>query len=66
MKKRDFIKSVGAGTVAAVAATGAPFVHAEKKTPIKWRLQTYAGQRWRNMLSSLQSTPSIKPLMGTW
>lgn len=43
MKKRDFIKSVGAGTVAAVAATGAPFVHAEKKTPIKWRLQTYAG-----------------------
>jgi TRAP-type mannitol/chloroaromatic compound transport system substrate-binding protein len=33
------------GTAAAVAATavGAPYVIAQDKTPIKWRLQTYAG-----------------------
>ena len=45
MKKREFLKKAGAGTVAAVAATGvsAPYVHAQSKTPIKWRLQTYAG-----------------------
>jgi TRAP-type mannitol/chloroaromatic compound transport system substrate-binding protein len=45
LNRRSFIKKAGAGTVAAVAATsiGAPFVHAAKKTTIKWRLQTYAG-----------------------
>ncbi len=45
MKKRDFLKKAGAGTVAAVAATtvNAPYVHAQTKTTIKWRLQTYAG-----------------------
>ena len=45
MKKREFLKKAGAGTVAAVTATAvnAPYVHAQSKTPIKWRLQTYAG-----------------------
>jgi len=43
MNKRDFIKQVGLGAVAAVAAVNAPYVHAAKKSPIKWHLQTYAG-----------------------
>ena len=45
MKKREFLKKAGAGAAAAVAATtvNAPYVHAQSKTPIKWRLQTYAG-----------------------
>ncbi|MDR1656872.1 MAG: TRAP transporter substrate-binding protein [Deltaproteobacteria bacterium] len=49
MKRREFIKKAGLGTAAAVAATAAggvvnaPFVHAQDKTPIRWRLQTYAG-----------------------
>ena len=43
MKKREFLKTAGVGTAAAVAAVNAPFVHAQKKTKIKWRLQTYAG-----------------------
>jgi TRAP-type mannitol/chloroaromatic compound transport system substrate-binding protein len=45
MKRRDFIKKAGVGTAAAVAATAvnAPYVKAQKKTPIKWRMQTYAG-----------------------
>ena len=45
MKKREFLKKAGAGTVAAVTASAvnAPYVHAQSKTPIKWRLQTYAG-----------------------
>ena len=43
MKKRELLKKAGAGTVAAVAAVNAPYVHAQSKTPIKWRLQTYAG-----------------------
>ena len=38
--RRDFMKKA-AGASAAVAV--APFVHAQSKTPIKWRLQTYAG-----------------------
>ena len=44
IKRRDFIKKVGVGA-AAVAATAvnAPFVHAAKKSTIKWRMQTYAG-----------------------
>ena len=44
MKRREFIKKAGVGA-AAVAATAvsAPFVHAAKKTTIKWRMQTYAG-----------------------
>jgi TRAP-type mannitol/chloroaromatic compound transport system substrate-binding protein len=44
MKRRDFLKKAGVGTVAAVAATAvnAPYVFAKKKR-IRWRLQTYAG-----------------------
>ncbi len=44
-KRRDFLKKAGAASVAAVGATtlSAPHVHAQSKTPIKWRLQTYAG-----------------------
>ena len=44
MKRREFLKKAGVGT-AAVAATAvnAPYVLAQKKTPIRWRLQTYAG-----------------------
>ena len=44
MKRRDFLKKAGVGA-AAVAATAinAPYVIAQKKTTIKWRLQTYAG-----------------------
>lgn len=43
MKKRDFIKKVGVASVAGTAAVAAPYVHAQKKTTIKWRIQTYAG-----------------------
>ena len=45
MKRRDFIKKAGVGAAAAVAATAvnAPYVIAQKKTPIRWRMQTYAG-----------------------
>ncbi|EMG36394.1 TRAP-type mannitol/chloroaromatic compound transport system, periplasmic component [Desulfocurvibacter africanus PCS] len=45
MKRRDFLKkaSIGATTAAAATIINAPFVHASKKTTIKWRLQTYAG-----------------------
>jgi len=45
MKKRDFLKKAGLGTAAVVAGTAvnAPYVIAQSKTPIKWRLQTYAG-----------------------
>ena len=41
MKRRDFLKKAGLGTAAVVAtAANAPFVHAAKKTTIKWRMQT--------------------------
>lgn len=45
MKRRDFIKKAGVGTAAVVgaAAVNAPYVMAQKKGTIKWRLQTYAG-----------------------
>jgi len=39
-KRRDFLKKAGVGTAATVAA---PYVIAQSKTPIKWRMQTYAG-----------------------
>lgn len=40
--RRAFLKTAGAATTAAAAATiGAPYVKAQ--TPIKWRFQTYAG-----------------------
>ena len=41
--RRNFIKKVGLGAAAGLAVVNAPFVHAAKKTTIKWRLQTYAG-----------------------
>ncbi len=40
MNKREFLKKAAVGTAAVAAA---PFVMGAKKTPIKWRLQTYAG-----------------------
>jgi TRAP-type mannitol/chloroaromatic compound transport system substrate-binding protein len=45
MKRRDFIKKAGVATaaVAATSVVNAPYVIAQKKTPIKWRMQTYAG-----------------------
>ena len=44
MKRRDFLKKAGVGAAAVAATTvSAPFVHAAKKTTIKWRMQTYAG-----------------------
>ncbi len=45
MKRRDFLKKTGVGAAAAVAATAvnAPYVLAQKKTAIRWRMQTYAG-----------------------
>jgi hypothetical protein len=41
--RRDFLKKAGVATAAAAGATtlAAPAVHAQ--SPIKWRLQTYAG-----------------------
>ncbi len=43
--RRDFLKKSAAVTVAAAGAStvAAPYVHAQSKRPIKWRLQTYAG-----------------------
>ncbi|MCK4708862.1 MAG: twin-arginine translocation signal domain-containing protein, partial [Gammaproteobacteria bacterium] len=41
--RRDFLKKASIGAAATVATVSAPFVHASKKTKIKWRLQTYAG-----------------------
>jgi len=57
MKRREFMKKAGVGA-AAVAATAvnAPFVHASKKTTIRWRMQTYAGAA----LSEHVVKPSIK------
>ena len=45
MKRRDFLKKAGVGAAAAVAATtvNAPYVIAQQKSTITWRLQTYAG-----------------------
>jgi TRAP-type mannitol/chloroaromatic compound transport system substrate-binding protein len=42
-KRRDFLRRAGTATVAAAASTtlAAPYVKAQ--SPIKWRLQTYAG-----------------------
>ena len=43
-KRREFLKKAGAASVTAgAAAVAAPYVHAQSKTTIKWRLQTYAG-----------------------
>ena len=44
INKRDFLKKAGAtsASAAAVTAIGAPYV-AKAQSPIRWRLQTYAG-----------------------
>ena len=41
--RRNFLKKAGAAGAAGAAAMAAPAVHAQSKTKIKWRLQTYAG-----------------------
>ncbi len=43
MNKRDFLKKASVGATATAATISAPYVKAASKTPIKWRLQTYAG-----------------------
>jgi TRAP-type mannitol/chloroaromatic compound transport system substrate-binding protein len=44
MKRRYFLKKAAEGAAAVASATvNAPFVHAAKKTTIRWRMQTYAG-----------------------
>ena len=40
--RRKFLKTAGAG-LAGAAELGAPAVHAQSKSTIKWRMQTYAG-----------------------
>jgi len=57
MKRRDFIKKAGVGAAAvAASAVNAPYVLAQKKSPIRWRLQTYAGAA----LAEEVIKPSIK------
>jgi TRAP-type mannitol/chloroaromatic compound transport system substrate-binding protein len=41
--RRDFLKKAAATGAAGGAVLGAPYVHAQSKTKITWRLQTYAG-----------------------
>ena len=41
--RRNFLKKAGAAGAAGAATIAAPAVHAQSKTKIKWRLQTYAG-----------------------
>lgn len=43
MKRRDFIKTAGAGGATAGSLLYAPYVFSANKPKIKWRLQTYAG-----------------------
>lgn len=42
-KRRDFLKKAGVATAAAVGAAALPAPYVRAQTPIKWRLQTYAG-----------------------
>ncbi len=42
-RRRDFIKTAGLGGAAAVAASTLPAPYVKAQSPIKWRLQTYAG-----------------------
>ncbi len=42
-KRREFLKTAATATVGAVAATTLSAPHVRAATPIKWRLQTYAG-----------------------
>ncbi len=43
--RRDFLKQAGLASAATLgaAAVGAPYVHAQSRSPIRWRMQTYAG-----------------------
>ena len=41
--RRSFLKKTGMAGAAGAATLAAPAVHAQSKTTIKWRLQTYAG-----------------------
>ncbi|MFW5969061.1 MAG: TRAP transporter substrate-binding protein [Halofilum sp. (in: g-proteobacteria)] len=43
MKRRDFIKTAGVGSVSAGTILHAPYVIGASKDKIEWRLQTYAG-----------------------
>ena len=58
--RRKFLKAAGAG-VAGLATIGAPAVHAQSKTTIKWRLQTYAGPALRGATD--QILPQRDPRM---
>ena len=42
-KRREFLKKVGMGTAAVVAASALPAPYVKAQSTIKWRLQTYAG-----------------------
>ena len=53
--RRKFLKTTSAG-LAGVATLGAPVVHAQSKTTIKWRMQTYAGAA----LAAHVITPAIE------
>ena len=53
--RRKFLKTASAGVVGA-AALGAPAVHAQSKSTIKWRMQTYAG----GPLAAHVITPAIE------
>ena len=41
--RRNFLRTAGAAGAAGAAAVAAPAVHAQPRTKIAWRLQTYAG-----------------------
>ena len=43
LNKRDFFKKAGLATAGAVGATALAMPYVKAQTPIKWRLQTYAG-----------------------
>ena len=42
-KRREFLKKAGVAGAAGAATIAAPYVHAQSKQTIKWRMQTYAG-----------------------
>ena len=66
MKKRDFLKKTSVWTVATVAAVNAPYVKAQSKTPIKWRLQTYAGGPLAEHVIKPSIDPSTRSPMARW
>ena len=67
MKRRDFLKKAGVGAAAVAATTvNAPFVHAAKKTTIKWRMQTYAGAALPSMSANRPSMRLTRSPMARW